>query len=35
MASNALKTSLMTIVGCVVALFVVLSIISSNPSKPE
>jgi hypothetical protein len=35
MAKNALKTALMTIVGCVVALFVVLSIISSNQAGQE
>jgi hypothetical protein len=35
MASNALKTALMTIVGCVAALFVVLSIISSNQAGRE
>jgi len=35
MAENALKTALMTIVGCVVALFVVLSIISSNQAGRE
>jgi len=35
MAMNALKTALMTIVGCVVGLFVVLSIISSNQAGRE
>jgi len=35
MAKNALKTGLMTIVGCVVALFVVLSMISSNQAGRE
>jgi hypothetical protein len=35
MAKNALKSALMTIVGCVLALFVVLSLISSNQAGRE
>ena len=35
MVKNALKTALMTIVGCVVALFLVLSIMSSNQAGRE